>query len=33
VAAWHWPGFSSFSDLLSGVYIRNDVSDYRSTPQ
>ncbi|MCB0151980.1 MAG: peptide ABC transporter substrate-binding protein, partial [Caldilineaceae bacterium] len=32
VAAWHWPGFSSFSDLLSGVYISNDVSDYRQAP-
>jgi ABC-type transport system substrate-binding protein len=32
VAAWHWPGFSSFSDLLSGVYISSDVSDYRSAP-
>jgi ABC-type transport system substrate-binding protein len=30
--AWHWPYFSSYSNLLSGVYIRNDVSDYRSTP-
>jgi peptide/nickel transport system substrate-binding protein/oligopeptide transport system substrate-binding protein len=33
VAAWHWPGFSTFSDLLSGVYIRNDVSDYRQAPE
>ncbi len=33
VAAWHWPGFSSFSNLLSGVYISNDVSNYRSAPQ
>jgi ABC-type transport system substrate-binding protein len=32
VAAWHWPGFSSFSDLLSGVYISSDVSDYRQAP-
>ena len=32
VAAWHWPYFSSFSDLLAGVYITNDVSEYRSTP-
>ncbi len=31
--AWHWPYFSGFSNLLSGVYIRNDVSDYRSPPQ
>ncbi|MGL4650640.1 MAG: peptide ABC transporter substrate-binding protein, partial [Caldilineaceae bacterium] len=27
--AWHWPYFSSYSNLLSGVYIRNDVSEYR----
>jgi ABC-type transport system substrate-binding protein len=33
VAAWHWPGFSGFSDLLSGVYISNDVSEYRTAPQ
>ncbi len=33
VAAWHWPGFSSFSDLLSGVYISSDVSEYRSAPE
>jgi peptide/nickel transport system substrate-binding protein/oligopeptide transport system substrate-binding protein len=33
VAAWHWPGFSSFSDLLSGLYVSNDVSEYRSAPQ
>jgi ABC-type transport system substrate-binding protein len=32
VAAWHWPGFSSFSDLLSGVYITNEVSNYRQAP-
>lgn len=32
VAAWHWPGFSSFSDLLSGVYISKDVTDLRPTP-
>jgi ABC-type transport system substrate-binding protein len=32
VAAWHWPGFSSFSDLLSGVYISNEVSNYRQAP-
>ena len=32
VAAWHWPGFSSFSNLLSGVYISSDVSDYRQAP-
>lgn len=30
--AWHWPYFSSFSNLLSGVYIRNDVGDFRPTP-
>lgn len=33
VAAWHWPGFSSFSDLLSGVYISNEVSNFRQPPQ
>jgi peptide/nickel transport system substrate-binding protein/oligopeptide transport system substrate-binding protein len=33
VAAWHWPGFSSFSNLLSGVYVSNDVSEYRPAPQ
>jgi len=33
VSAWHWPYFSSFSDLLQGVYISNEVSQYRSTPQ
>jgi ABC-type transport system substrate-binding protein len=33
VAAWHWPGFSTFSDLLSGVYISSDVSEYRSAPE
>jgi ABC-type transport system substrate-binding protein len=33
VSAWHWPGFSSFSDLLSGVYITNEVSNYRQPPQ
>lgn len=33
VAAWHWPGFSSFSNLLSGIYISNDVSEYRSAPE
>jgi ABC-type transport system substrate-binding protein len=33
VSAWHWPYFSGFSDLLSGVYIRDDVSNYRSAPQ
>lgn len=27
--AWHWPYFSSYSNLLSGVYIRNDVGEYR----
>jgi ABC-type transport system substrate-binding protein len=32
VSAWHWPGFSSFSDLLSGVYISNEVSNYRQAP-
>jgi ABC-type transport system substrate-binding protein len=32
VAAWHWPGFSSFSDLLSGIYISNEVSNYRQAP-
>lgn len=32
VAAWHWPGFSSFSNLLSGVYISNDVSNFRQAP-
>jgi len=32
VSAWHWPGFSSFSDLLSGVYITNEVSNYRQAP-
>lgn len=32
VAAWHWPGFSSFSNLLSGVYISNEVSNYRQAP-
>ncbi len=31
-AAWHWPYFASFSDLLSGVYIKDNVSDYRSAP-
>lgn len=31
-AAWHWPYFSGFSDLLSGVYIKDTVSEYRSTP-
>ncbi|MBP6440642.1 MAG: peptide ABC transporter substrate-binding protein [Caldilineaceae bacterium] len=31
VAGWHWPYFSSFSDLLSGVYITNDVTNYRPT--
>ena len=33
VAAWHWPGFSGFSDLLSGVYVSNDVSNFRTAPQ
>ncbi len=33
VAAWHWPGFSGFSNLLSGVYVSNDVSNFRSAPQ
>lgn len=33
VAAWHWPGFSTFSDLLSGVYITKDVANYRQPPQ
>ena len=28
-AAWHWPYFSGFSDLLSGVYIKDNVSEYR----
>ena len=32
VAGWHWPYFSSYSDLLQGVYISNDVSNYRSAP-
>ena len=32
VAAWHWPYFSSFSNLLSGVYVADNVSEYRSTP-
>ena len=32
VSAWHWPGFSSFSDLPSGVYISSDVSNYRQAP-
>ncbi|MFZ1768350.1 MAG: peptide ABC transporter substrate-binding protein [Caldilinea sp.] len=32
VSAWHWPGFSSFSNLLSGVYISSDVSNYRQAP-
>jgi peptide/nickel transport system substrate-binding protein/oligopeptide transport system substrate-binding protein len=32
VSAWHWPYFSSFSDLLSGVYISQDVSNFRSAP-
>ena len=32
VSAWHWPYFSSFSDLLSGVYISNEVSNYRQAP-
>ena len=32
VSAWPWPGFSSFSDLLSGVYISNEVSNYRQAP-
>ncbi len=32
MAGWHWPYFSSYSDLLSGVYITNDVSNYRPTP-
>jgi ABC-type transport system substrate-binding protein len=32
VAAWHWPYFSSFSDLLSGVYIADNVTEYRPTP-
>ncbi len=30
--AWHWPYFSSFGDLLSGVYIKDNVSEYRPTP-
>ncbi len=33
VAAWHWPGFSGFSNLLSGVYVSNDVSNFRTAPQ
>ncbi len=32
VSAWHWPGFSTFSDLLSGVYITNEVSNFRQAP-
>jgi peptide/nickel transport system substrate-binding protein/oligopeptide transport system substrate-binding protein len=31
-SAWHWPYFSSFSDLLSGVYINNSVGELRPTP-
>lgn len=33
VAAWHWPGFSTFSDLLSTLYVSSDVSDYRAPPR
>lgn len=33
VAAWHWPGFSTFSDLLSTLYVSSDVSDYRPPPR
>ena len=32
VAAWHWPGFSGFSTLMQGVYVSDEVSDYRSSP-
>ena len=32
VAAWHWPGFSGFSTLMQGVYISQEVTDYRPTP-
>jgi peptide/nickel transport system substrate-binding protein/oligopeptide transport system substrate-binding protein len=32
VVGWHWPYFSSFSDLLSGVYITDEVTEYRPTP-
>ena len=32
VAAWHWPYFSGFSDLLQGVYITDAVTDLRPTP-
>jgi ABC-type transport system substrate-binding protein len=33
VSAWHWPYFSGFSDLLSGVYITKDVSNFRQAPE
>lgn len=33
VAAWHWPGFSTYSNLLSGVYVTNEVSNFRQPPQ
>ncbi len=32
VSAWHWPYFSGFSDLLQGVYITDEVTEYRPTP-
>ena len=32
VAAWHWPFFSSFSDLMQGVYITDEVTEYRPSP-
>ena len=31
LAGWHWPYFSSFSDLMSGVYVTKDVSSHRTT--
>ena len=34
VSAWHWPYFSSFSDLMQGVYITDEVTEYRpDSPQ
>ncbi len=32
VAAWHWPGFSGFSTLMQGIYVSDEVSEYRSSP-
>jgi ABC-type oligopeptide transport system substrate-binding subunit len=32
VAAMHWPGFSTYSELIGSMYIGNEVTNYRSAP-